>query len=297
MRAGLSALGTAPIFALDATFSAYRANLEAARAEALDKYALHANYSDVVDAAVNAWFARRLAAEYPQNFLLSNNAREVVLSCRHTEDTLAFDTAWHFRGEHSTRSRRGPAYASGLDALASQVPEDIAVVCRDGERHWIGSLHVCCPNYWSPAAKIGRDFSAIHEPVAGIDRVTKHANQIVQLMITRGPFVRAALGLSSDTQLNHHPEPPIGISPHTWHGRGFSVGGALYLRVERQTTFGLPEVGAAIFTIRTYFVDCRTLAPPAREELSAAIHALTEEQLRYKGLRGYRDVVLQALAV
>jgi hypothetical protein len=67
-------------------------------------------------------------------------------------------------------------------------------------------------------------------------------------------MVRFAWGLSTDTPLNHHPEPPMNILPLQWQGRNFDPNNPrLYLRIERQVIWGLPKYEAVLFVIRTYF--------------------------------------------
>jgi hypothetical protein len=58
------------------------------------------------------------------------------------------------------------------------------------------------------------------------------------------------------------------------------------VRVERQTIWGLPAVGAAVFTIRTYLYDAERFRadPVLRAALGAALRSMTEESRRYKGL-------------
>jgi hypothetical protein len=106
-------------------------------------------------------------------------------------------------------------------------------------------------------------------------------------MIDREPMVRFAWGLSTDTRLNHHPEAPLDVPVNDWLGRHFDRDRPrLFLRIERQVIWGLPEYDAALFTIRTYFRDCSVVKKDTnlRCKLSAAIESMTPESLEYKGL-------------
>jgi hypothetical protein len=61
----------------------------------------------------------------------------------------------------------------------------------------------------------------------------------------------------------------------------------LFLRVERQTTWGLPEVDAALFAIRVYIYDTDEIfraLPERREILAAAIRSMSPASRIYKGL-------------
>src|SRR5690606_22334856 len=97
----------------------------------------------------------------------------------------------------------------------------------------------------------------------------------------KGPFGRFAWGFSSDTRLNHHPEPPPGIDPVQWQGRRFSSPeeSTFYLRIERQVTWGFPEIDAAFFSIRVYYLEGISIRrdPEKREKLVAALKSMTPE--------------------
>jgi hypothetical protein len=59
--------------------------------------------------------------------------------------------------------------------------------------------------------------------------------------------------------------------------------------------WGLPAVGASLFTIRTSFINCVDLLPHERAALVSAIGSMSAESLRYKGIASYRDDLLQWL--
>ncbi|MCX7594913.1 MAG: DUF3445 domain-containing protein, partial [Fischerella sp.] len=153
----------------------------------------------------------------------------------------------------------------------------------------------CYPNHWSAEEKIGKDFATVHAPVAGMEKINRRASAIVNTMIVQKPMVRFAWGLSTDTRLNHHPEPPANVPVKQWLGRNFHrEHPRLYLRIERQVIWGLPEYEAALFTIRTYFRDCSAIKkdPQLRCKLSAAIRSMTPESLIYKGLAESKASIL-----
>jgi hypothetical protein len=176
-----------------------------------------------------------------------------------------------------------------LDALALTVQEDLAVIQRDGDRHWLAAIHLCFPNHWAAEDKIGQPVAAIHAPVAGIEPINRQADKLVDAMIhaTTG-FVRFAWGIATDTELNHHPANPRGRQFDRKNPRAF-------LRIERQTIWGFPEVDASLFTIRTYFEDLAELPVAQRAKVITAIESMTPAQLAYKGLAGGRDDLLSWL--
>lgn len=305
VRPGLARLGTdfgngaadSRLFQLDRRFPAYRAAKLEARAENLTKYHPPGPLGTAAAARVSRLIARRLRDEYPHGFVLREHAQGRELECRLTGETLLFGPDWAWRG--TTGNQPTPGYRSALDALAGQMQEDLTVVALgpDGS-DCVAGLHLCFPNHWAAGDKIGRSFVATHEPVAGIDPISRNAAKLVRTMIEKGPFVRFAWGLATDDRLNHHPSAPPGTDAAEWIGRRFDAARPrLFLRVERQTTHGLPEAGCALFTIRTYFADCAVLRrDPARNRaLQSAIATMPAESLAYKGLSESRAAILDWL--
>ncbi|KAB8314622.1 DUF3445 domain-containing protein [Tolypothrix campylonemoides VB511288] len=285
------------VFQIDGNFAHYRQTKLLARAERLSKYYQTCNYSHGVAGAIARLIIDRLTQEHPQYFhsqRLDNS--NLAFHSKLTGETLYLDADWQLRQVETQGSQVFPSYASTLDAIAAQVQEDITVICRcaDGS-NWLSAVHLCYPNHWSADEKIGKDFTTIHAPVAGMEKINRRASGIVNTMIVREPMVRFAWGLSTDTRLNHHPEPPANVSINEWHGRQFDRDNPrLFLRIERQVIWGLPQYDAALFTIRTYFRDCTEIKKDIllRSKLSAAIQSMTPDSLEYKGLQESRDNIL-----
>ena len=144
---------------------------------------------------------------------------------------------------------------------------------------------------------MGGDFAAVHGPVPGIEKISGRSRRLLQTLTRRGPFVRFAWGLATDTRLNHHPDRPAGFpSESVWRGRAFHRDKPqLYLRVERQVTTCLPDAGALLFSIRTYFEDVRSWDMRARLKLASALETMNNDTLRYKGIAASRDEILSWL--
>ena len=288
VRAGLRALGADPqenvpenrVFQLDSQYSLYRKNKDACRAESLEKYYCVDDDSDAVRREVALWMIGRLLLEHPGEFSLVQEKNGNVLACRLSGERIAYAPDGVLEGDTE--------FSDLFDAMCCQVQEDAAIVRMEGERDWIAALHLCAPNHWSAAEKLGKNFVDVHEPVADIDSVLKTAPQLVRGMIFKNPYVRFAWGLSSDQMLNHHPLLPPGRSP----GRRFTDPGAgLFLRIERQTMNGFPSSKASLFTIRTYFRDCAGLTKDELGKLISAIDSMSAESRRYKGLLNEFDDV------
>ncbi len=184
-----------------------------------------------------------------------------------------------------------------LDALARLVADDLAIIRRDPGtgRDWLAWIHLAFPNHWSPADKLGRSFLAVHEPVADFERVARSADRMLEALVHRGPFVRFAWGVATDTVLDHHPDSPPGRAL-----REPSPEAAIdetWLRIERQTLRGFPEHEAALFTIRTFFTPVSRIAGDGVRAglLAEALETMTEAAIAYKGLGGIREPLIAGL--
>ena len=287
------------LFQIDCDFDKYRQNKLEARREDLAKYYRIERYARVEGSTVAQFVVMRLVKEYPQYFSIRHTPETIQLACALTGETLQFDENFNLVGVEFPDTEITPDYVSALDALACQVQEDLTVVsARSGGEHWISAIHACAPNYWSPAKKIDQSFAAVHAPVAGMDQTNRAQQAMADAMIFKGPYVRFTWGLTTDRYLNHHPDPAPGHDPLLWRGRQFSPQSPhLYLRTERQVSWGFPEIGCALFTIRTYLTDCANVRddPDKRDNLVSAIKGMSDEQLAYKGLAIQADEILDWL--
>lgn len=282
------------VFQIDRTYDHYRQIKLQARSERLTKYYQTCNYSDSVARVIAQFILHRLGQDHSQHFQVSDDANSVTLHNQLTQETLYFNKNYQLQQVEAIGNPVFPSYASTLDALATQVQEDLTIVSRNSERHWISAIHLCFPNHWSAEEKIGKDFATVHAPVAGMEKMNQRGDAIVHTMITHKPAVRFAWGLSTDTRLNHHPQSP-GDRDDGWQGRQFDPQNPrLYLRIERQVIWGVPQVDAALFSIRTYFRDCQTLKQDSvlRSELASAITSMTPASLAYKGLAASKTAIL-----
>jgi len=296
VAAGLRPLGTdfgngsadARVFLLDQHQPHYRAAKLRARAERLETYYPQPDRLDAdLRAAQGRFVAETLAREYPAWFILKSNAGGFELQSLLTRERFTFSAVGELL-EQETEVK--PAYRDGFDALASLLQEDLAVWKRDAGGGWLAAVHLCFPNHWAAEDKIGRPFNAVHAPVAGFERLAKAAPSLVDGIITKGPFVRFAWGVATDTELNHHPRA-------AFQGRQFDPAKPeLYLRIERQTLHGFAREQGSLFTIRTFFLNCATeITPSERAALCSAIRSMSPQSLLYKGLSQTRDAIIRWL--
>jgi hypothetical protein len=262
-------------FDLDEQYDSFIRNKQDCRKENIHKYYLETNLYPGTLRAVNQALVTLLLKEHPTSFIA---AHPLSLHNKRTGETLRWKKDWMHMEE-------GP-YLSLFDALCSQVPEDIAICQLEEDKDWLAAIHLSAPNYWSPAEKIGRPFSAIHAAVPGMEKLNQHYFKMLVTAVQKGPFIRFAWGITTDIRLNHHPTPPPGTDPVLWRGRKMEDEGSLYVRVERQTLIGLPDVNAFVFTIRTYFYAIDELSDTEKKALQMAVAGMSQESLAYKGLSG-----------
>src|SRR5579862_5556237 len=276
----------ARLFQIDREFAAFRESKLRCRREALGKYYGTERYDPATASAVARLVITRLVEEHPDRFAAeSAGGGGVALQCRPTAETLRFGPEMALVGADSAEA--GPAYASALDALACQVQEDLAVSRVDQEGgDWLAAVHVCHPSRWRPVEKLGQSFVAVHEPVPGIERVSRASSALLSAMVTRGPFVRFVWGITGDARLNQHPEPPPGVSPDEWNGPAFRADQPepFYFRVERQVLWGLREVGASLFAIRPYVTPASALDPAQRAAVRSGLLSMSPESRAYKSV-------------
>lgn len=289
----------AKVIQVDEDFLRYRDEKDHARAENLSKYVGFDHLEpEVLRGAVDK-LLELLPKEHPQLFTVEMAGGTRRFHSELSGETLELDAGGHLVG-HSGEAPGAP-YLNGYDALMHQLQEDGAIVSvRDGHDRLSG-VHVCLPSHWDPRTKLGRDFTDVHLPVPGAERMSRAHKGIVEAMVYKGPFVRFVWSFVTDTRLNHHPEAPRGEDAATWKGRTFDDSdpsrSPFHLRVERQTILGLPEPAASLFFIRLSFVDGKKIRenPVWRANLIGALKSMSPESRTYKGVAPCFDRLVQWL--
>lgn len=244
------------------------------------------SHNDKDALTVHRILGRIACAEYPEFFEKLETTNGWSLNCLLTGETLEFDLEDRYTGT----APGSEGYRTGLDALACQLQEDICVVKVEQNSDHLLAAHLCFPNRWAPAEKIGKSFLEIHQPVAKFTMANPNASNLVQALLGKSPYVRFAWGLSNDDDLDHHPD-------RVNEFRFENNQDALYVRVERQTLIGLPKNNLILFFIRTYYMDCRQLCRETEtaEGLAKTLLSMSPELLSYKGLSESRDRIVQWL--
>jgi hypothetical protein len=119
---------------------------------------------------------------------------------------------------------------------------------------------------------------------------------MVEMVTTRGPFVRYVWGMHRDSELCHDPNihtQPAELERPTPEE---AVNTSFY-RVERQTLFAVPEVRRAVFTIRTWVAPLREVITTREraQRMAGALRDMTDELAVYKGLVRRRPALVEWL--
>jgi hypothetical protein len=279
------------VFQFDHTFPRYRAAKLANRAERLGKYFCTDRLSPAVAERAARFISERLTREHPSLFGRADN----TLNCSLTGERLVLGDSFDLKRVEGP-SAVHPPYVSTIDALAMQVQEDLAIIRVEDQRDWLSAIHLSFPNFWAAEEKIGKAFPMVHQPVAGMEQMNRQSEHLIQVMLTAADgLVRFAWGITWDDVLNHHPEPP---ADEMKRFNTFDPDRpCAFLRVERQTIWGFPELSFALFTIRTYFYNVAEFRrdPERRSQLYSAIESMSESSLGYKRLDVSRAELLKWL--
>jgi len=287
---------------IDNQWPRYRMEKLNARREQVDKYICSKHLSEPARYRATSALIEYLIRTWPALFRRDNDGDITRLHCELSGETLFLTPSLELIGiESDTDILPLPAYINALDALCCQIQEDLAICQRRDSDNHITFLHLCLPNHWAPGDKIGRDFISIHGPVPGMTRINRHAATLVRMLTGTASHERFAWGLTTDAQLNHHPQPAAVNGAHgteTGHeqhpGRRFdSSDPQVYLRVERQVSFGLADADAFLFLIRTYVYAIRTLE---RQQLIKLTHALETMSAEIRAYKGINDELIHWLA-
>lgn len=271
----------------DTQFRAFRENKVACRRESLEKYYRKHSYDEVTAGKVAIFLIERFLQTAPALFQRSDSAAGIKLDCLLTGESLSFDPQGNLLRVSGQKPSGAPPYLDALDALAAQCAEDLAVarLFPDG-RDALVAGHICSPSHWAIGEKIGMDFVRVHEPVPGAERMNKTATQLVNAAIHKGPYTRFVWSFVTHTRLNQVPQAPAGVTDAEWKSPPLDLREEcpFYLRIERQVTWGLPEIQAFVFSIRVSFrtaIEIRDL-PRERELLKSTLRGMTSASKKYK---------------
>lgn len=157
-----------------------------------------------------------------------------------------------------------------FEKMALQLQEDIAIHKVTKTKDWLAACHICFPSGWKPEEKIGKSFDEIHEPIPGMN--LKNSKSIARSMVYNGPFVRFVWGLCYAKKLSTHPSIP--------YPKFDPKNPKVFIKIERQVTYGFPEVECTLFVIRQEIIEEEI----DYKSLYKTCLGMTEDQRRYKSI-------------
>lgn len=166
----------------------------------------------------------------------------------------------------------------------------------------VRAVSVCFPSKWRPDEKPGKDFAAIHAPVADNTLLLTGARGIVDLAFRQASMLRHVWLLTPDPSLALYPDEPQRVAwdqavQRAEAGMGRLLDQTLF-RVERQTTLPLPALGAGVFFIRVMvcpLTDVLAVSPGRALELAQALASMSEAVVAYRGMAEVRERLLAEL--
>jgi hypothetical protein len=265
------------LFHIDTNYHDYIDNKNNCRNDNISKYYQELNLSNDSRFKLNKFLINQLCLEYPTFFKLSD---DFSLYCSLTKEQLIFNQDYELL--NNTK------YKNLFDALLSQIQEDIVIISFKNDIDYLSSIHLCSPSYWSAEQNIGKNFSEIHKPVAGMDKINKMYKSILKFIFKTGNLYRFAWEINSDNILNHHPDKLV------FEKKFNASSPELFVRIERQCLIPL-GIDTLIFTIKTYYKNVIDLNNEQTEALINSLKSMNIDTLKYKRIELNIDDIIYYL--
>ena len=178
-----------------------------------------------------------------------------------------------------------PRGERGTDAALSLQEDFVILKATDGSLR-TEFLSVCFPSRWDPREKLSLDFMAIHQPVADNAMLQAAGPNLMAMAFMKQPMLRHVWLIVPNPALDQHPE-----NNAAWWREALADPAPLlprlYFRIERQTTWPLPQFERAVFFIRLLMsplLDVLLTAPGRAAELAASLRSMTPTVVAYRGM-------------
>jgi dimethylamine monooxygenase subunit A len=194
------------------------------------------------------------------------------------------------------------------NSVALSLQEDFVILKHENDRLTTEYLSVCFPSRWDPREKLGLDFSQIHAPVADNQMLLAAGANIMTMAFMKQPMLRHVWLIVPSASLPQHPDQ----NDYSWAETlrdPSPLLPRLFFRVERQTTWPLPQFNRAVFFIRVMMsplVDVLRVSDSARPEpsegarakqLASALRSMTPAVVAYRGMTDAMPRLLAELDV
>ena len=289
---GLSAIGeNEKILQIDSNYPDYIQTKINNRQKSYNQFVQKYKLNTKLETATVQFLIKQLIHDWPEYFKIETLSKghsngysnDQQLTNNLTSETLKFNKKFELLDSKNQN------YHDALDALLSQIQEDMSIVTLGQNLDYIPYLHLCFPNFWSAKDKIGKSFIDAHKPVPDMHKINKSHYAISSMLASTGPFERFTWGLTTNKDLNQHPDDTKSTA------RRFDLAKNIYMRIERQVTVPLPEHNAYLFFIRTYFENTQNLTTEEKKQLIQSLRSMSEDIALYKGMAEQRDNIIERL--
>ena len=176
--------------------------------------------------------------------------------------------------------------SEGAAAGANTLQEDFVILKQEADTLRTEYLSVCFPSRWDPREKLGLDFAAIHAPVADNQLLQAAGPNLMTLAFMKQPMLRHVWLISPSASLDQHPD-----KNEAWWAEALADASPLlprlYFRVERQTTWPLPQFQRAVFFIRVMMcqlLDVLSVGAGRAAALATTLRSMTPAVVAYRGM-------------
>lgn len=142
-----------------------------------------------------------------------------------------------------------------FDFVCMQIQEDVLLVSNIDGTPRVSLCHAFAPNGWGANTVINKSFEDLHSEVMFSDGklVFPNGNKLA-IKLTKSPCKLervGAIGFYTNPILNRHPA----LRPPEEYNTFSPDKPELYLKFERQTITGLPEIDSFLFIVKNYVID------------------------------------------
>ena len=176
-----------------------------------------------------------------------------------------------------------------LEALGRRLEPDFVLLGPSLNGPIVAGGVVCFPSSWSLPEKIGQTLDQTHAPVPDLNpQLAERIRTALDRLPPAEAWERDNWGLSRDGARDHHPHRDRKRLDETVEPD------EIWLRVERQILYRLPQTGGILFGIRLEITPWNEIlcSEVAKAGLRRALETMPSEIARYKGLLSARSKIL-----
>ena len=180
-----------------------------------------------------------------------------------------------------------------LEALGRALEPDFVLLLPSVNGPLVVGGVVCFPSSWALPEKIGRTLEETHGPVPALNpQLGERIRTALDRLAPGLAWERENWGLARDGNRNHNPHRPRKRLDET------VVPDELWLRVENQVLYRLPQTGGILFGIRLEITPWHELiqSEGAIAGLRRGLETMPDEIASYKGVATARQRILKWIA-